>query len=114
MPGRAEKRRQRQLRFQRMPDDKAKALREAAFDAIRRLYAECLPLWQSCRRGQCRRHRRCIGNSQACLKRAWPLVPRAVQEAVFAQVRNGGPRRVPPATEREQSLRSYPPTNFVR
>ena len=40
MPGRAEKFRQRQLRFQYMRPDTVTAQKEAAFEAIRRLYAE--------------------------------------------------------------------------
>jgi len=113
MPGQAEKIRQRQLRFQRMQTDVAKAQSQAAAAVVRKLYAECLPLWPSCRRGGCRRHRCCIGNALLCLKRAWPLAPQAVQDAAVVAVRQGGPRRLPAATEMEQNYRRLPPTNFV-
>jgi hypothetical protein len=114
MPGRAEKRRMSALRFQRMRTDTAKAQSQAAFVVIRRLYSECLPLWRSCQRGDCRRHRRCFDNAPVCLKRAWPLLPEAAQDAAIRQVRQGGPRRVAAASETEWSLRRYPPSNFVR
>jgi len=87
--------------------------REAAFAAIRRLYCEVLPVWRVCRRGFCRRHQCCGGDRRECLKRAWPLTPPAVQEAAFAQVVAGGPRRLPPATHLEWALRRFPASNFV-
>jgi len=53
------------------PDEQA-AQREAAFDAIRRLYGEALPLWRLCQSGYCRRHQVCIGDVRSCLDRNWP------------------------------------------
>ena len=89
------------------------AQRNAAFAAIRRLYCESLPLWRSCPRGSCRRHRCCNGDSTACLRRTWPLMPQDLQQQAYDQVRRGGPRRVWPATSMEWKLRGFPPTNFV-
>jgi len=89
------------------------AQREAAFAAIRRLYCECLPLWRSCARGPCRRHRACGGDGAVCLKRTWPLMPQELQQKAFDLVRHGGPRGLSPATQRESILRGFPPTNFV-
>ncbi len=97
----------------RTPDDE-RALREAAFAAIKRLYAESLPLWRACGRGYCRRHKQCAGEAAPCVKRAWPLMPPEVQERAYEEMRRGGPRRLPPATRLEWDLRGYPPTNFVR
>jgi hypothetical protein len=36
-----------------------------------------------------------------------------VKAAAYKAVTAGGPRRLPPATHMEWSLRRYPPTNFV-
>jgi hypothetical protein len=87
--------------------------RHIAFAAIRRLYAELLPLWRSCPRGFCRRHHCCNGDVRQCLARAWPLTPPAVQQKASEQVAVGGPRHLPPATHLEGQLRSYPASNFV-
>jgi hypothetical protein len=89
------------------------AQRNAAFAAIRRLYGESLPLWRSCASGSCRRHRRCNGDSTACLRRAWPLMTPELQQQAYEQVMRGGPRRLRSATHMEWSLRGYAPTNFV-
>ncbi len=90
-----------------------RAQREIAFAAIRRLYAELLPLWRACGRGACRRHRQCAGDSVSCVKRCWPLMPPDAQQRACEEVMRGGPRRLPPATHSEGHLRGYPPTNFV-
>ncbi|MGB6535248.1 MAG: hypothetical protein WBF58_04720 [Xanthobacteraceae bacterium] len=89
------------------------AQRQAAFMAIRQLYCESLPLWRSCARGHCRRHRCCSGDGPACLKRGWPLTPPQVQAQACELVSRGGPRRIPSATHVEWVLRTYPPSNFV-
>jgi hypothetical protein len=88
--------------------------REAAFASIKRLYCESLPLWSTCERAYCRRHRCCRGDGKVCLPRTWKLMPPEVQERAYDLVRQGGPRGVPPATLREWHLRGYPPSNFVR
>jgi hypothetical protein len=103
----------RGLFFKRSTPDEQAAQREAAFAAIKRLYAESLPLWRACGRGCCRRHQQCAGEAAACVKRAWPLMPPEVQRRACEEVARGGPRRLPPATYSELRLRRYPPTNFV-
>jgi hypothetical protein len=97
----------------RLTPDEEVAQRELAFAAIRRLYGETVPVWLSCRRGHCRRHKSCNGNVGPCLTRSWPLLPPALQKAAYDQVCLGGPQRRPPATHMEWELRSFPPTNFV-
>ena len=96
----------------RTPDDET-VLREATFVAIRQLYIESSPLWRVCPRGFCRRHQCCRDASGACLKRGWPLMPPRVQAQAYEEVKRGGPRRLPPATHLECTLRSYAPSNFV-
>jgi len=95
------------------PSAKEEARREAAFAAIRALYAEVLPLWRSCARGYCRRHKICAGEARACVKRTWPQLPQETRAAAFDSVKTGGPRRVPPRTGIELQLRRFPPSNFV-
>jgi hypothetical protein len=41
-------------------------------------------------------------------------MPPAAQSAAWEDVKKGGPRRLPPATDTEMHLRHYPPNNFVR
>jgi hypothetical protein len=108
------KRGRRGFTNKRLAPDKREAHREAAFAAIRRLYAELLPLWSFCRRGYCRRHKQCGGKDVwPCLQRCWPLMPPEVQTWAYREVIAGGPRRVPPASRVEWDLRRYPPSNFV-
>ncbi len=97
----------------RLTPDEQVVQREAAFAAIRRLYAEALPLWRFCKRGYCRRHQQCSGEMRPCLERGWPLMPPALQKQAYDQVRVGGPRRLPAATHTEWHLRRDPPSNFV-
>jgi hypothetical protein len=59
MPRRRKKPGKRGLYNKRLTPDEQKVQREAAFAAIRRLYAEVVPLWRSCTRGHCRRHKQC-------------------------------------------------------
>ena len=97
----------------RLTPEEEVAQREAAFAAIRLLYAQALPLWRACGRGDCRRHKSCHGETRACLKRGWPLMPPELQEQAYRQVMMGGPRRLPPATHTEWELRRFPASNFV-
>ncbi len=113
---RRKKRGRRGLFNKRMTPEEEVAQREAAFAAIRRLYREVLPLWRSCERGYCRRHKSCCGDDNAgrkCLARAWPLLSPQAQNRAHWQVALGGPGRLPPATHMEWQLRRYPPSNFV-
>jgi hypothetical protein len=113
MGGRRRKRRERSRYSDAATEAGRKQQRDAAFAAIRRLYCESLPLWRSCARGFCRRHRCCGGDGAVCLPRTWPLMPPEVQQRAHDLVWNGGPRRVRAATHMEWVLRGYPPTNFV-
>jgi hypothetical protein len=114
MAKRKKKRGQRGRFYKRMTPEEEVEQREAAFAAIRLLYCESLPLWRSCSRGSCRRHRRCCNDEKRkCLQRCWPLMPADVQDRAVDEVIAGGPRRKPPATHMEQRLRCFPPTNFV-
>jgi hypothetical protein len=97
----------------RLTPDEQEVRRETAFAAIRRLYAEVLPLWRFCGRGHCRRHKQCAGDIRPCLKRCWPLMPHAQQNLAHEQVKAGGPRRIAAATPTEAALRRFPPSNFV-
>jgi hypothetical protein len=99
--------------YKRITPEEEVEQREAAFAAIRRLYSEVLPLWRSCARGYCRRHRCCVGDVRKCLARGWPLTSGAMQLQNWHAVIAGGPQRRPPATAIEQGLRRYPPSNFV-
>jgi len=110
---RKKKRGQRGLWSKRLTPEEEVEQREAAFAAIRQLYAESLPLWRSCRRGYCRRHKLCSGDVRRCLKRCWPLMPPELQAQAAHQVIAGGPRHVRAVTHNEWHLRRYPPTNFV-
>lgn len=89
------------------------AQRTAAAAAVRRLYCEVLPLWRTCARGYCRRHRCCNGDSSACLQRTWPLLPPERQQRAYDQVVRGGPRRLHAATRAEWRLRGQRPSGFV-
>ncbi len=100
-------------RLRRLTTEQERAERVAAFAAIRALYCEAVPLWRACRRGFCRRNRRCCGDSQECLARGWPLMAPELKEIAVAQVLAGGPRRRPPASHNEWQLRRFPPSNFV-
>jgi hypothetical protein len=107
MAGRRRKRGRRGLfNKRRSPDDQV-AQREAAFAAIRLLYSEALPLWRSCPRGTCRRHKSCAGDGASCLKRGWPLMPPELQQLAYAQAVRGGPHRRPPATHVSGSCAAF-------
>jgi hypothetical protein len=114
MAGRHRKRRGRSRYIDAATEAGRKQQREAAFASIRRLYGESLPLWQSCSRAYCRRHRCCRDDGKVCLPRTWRAMPPDAQQAAYDLVRRGGPRRLRAATHLEWVLRGYPPTNFVR
>ena len=109
------RRRKKKSRYADAPTEEGqRAQGEAAFEAIRALYVESLPLWRVCGRGSCRRHHTCCGgDGRACLQQGWPLMPKHVQEEAFALVMRGGPRGLRAATRKEWALRSYPSSNFV-
>jgi hypothetical protein len=103
----------RWIAWRRLRPEEEAQHRKAAFTAIRKLYAEVVPMWASCRRGACRRHRCCGGDIRACLVRSWPLLSAQAQEAARIAVVNGGPQRMPAQSRFEWSLRRFPPSNFV-
>jgi hypothetical protein len=103
----------RWIAWQRLKPEEAARRRKAAFTAIRKLFAEVVPVWASCQRGYCRRHCRCAGDIRACLARGWPLLSPDAREAAHIEVIKGGPRRLPPLTRSELELRRFPPSNFV-
>jgi hypothetical protein len=105
-------RKRRRYKTHFTPEEEA-ARSDAAFAAIKRLYAEVLPVGEACPRGRCRRHKRCFGDLGPCLKRVWALTPPQAQERAYNQVRSGGPQRMPPATDKERHLRRFPASNFV-
>jgi hypothetical protein len=108
------KRGRRGLYNKRLTPDEQVVQREAAFAAIRRLYAESLPLWRFCPSGFCRPHKRCSGKDVLrCLEHGWPRMPPEQQTRVHREVIAGGPRHIPPASHVEWDLRRYPPSNFV-
>jgi hypothetical protein len=115
MPKRRRKKKpsKRGLYNKRLTPDEQKVQREAAFAAIRRLYAQVVPLWRSCARGHCRRHKQCSGDVRPCLERSWPLLTPNQKDWVWYKVLLGGPRRVPPASHAEWHLRRFPASNFV-
>jgi hypothetical protein len=97
----------RQYLNKRYTPKQQQALYNAARAATQRLYCDVLELWRSCRKPRCKRHQRCSGEPQACLRRCTSL-PNDQHDAVRAQVIAGGPRRIPPATHTERDLREYP------
>ncbi len=113
MGGRRRKRRGRSSYIDAVTQAGQDKQREAAFASIRRLYCESPPLWRTCSRGYCRRHRCCRGDGKVCLPRTWPVTPPDVQQRAYDLVMRGGPRGVPAVTHLEWILRGYPPTNFV-
>jgi hypothetical protein len=110
---RKKKRGRRGQWYKRLTPEEETEQREIAFAAIRQLYAESLPLWRFCRRGHCRRHKKCNGEVRPCLKRCWAQTPEPQQNLAWHQVIAGGPRHIAPATHLERALRAYPPSNFV-
>lgn len=98
--------------FDRLSYDEERVYREAAFAAIKKLYAASPPLWRYCRRGHCRRHKICAGGAD-CLPRIAPLLPNEVWGPAIAAVKRGGPQRIPPADPIERELRTFPPSNFI-
>jgi hypothetical protein len=96
---------QRQNFLKRRSFEEGRALVDAAHVATHRLYCDAFGFWRHCSWRTCKRHRRCCGESTRCLTRGLPSVPEAkrleAQKAVIA----GGPRRIPPATHIEWSVR---------
>jgi hypothetical protein len=80
-------------------------LADDAHAAVWRLYCEVFRFWRSCRMKRCKREKRCLGEPAGCLMRGLPGVPANERETARAQVRAGGPRRIPPASHMEYVVR---------
>jgi hypothetical protein len=85
--------------------EEGRALLDAAHVVTQRLYCDVLRFWRRCPERACKRHRRCIGEPNRCLMRHLPLVPRAERRDAQKAVIAGGPRRIPPATHVEWTVR---------
>jgi hypothetical protein len=81
---------------------------ELADTATWRLHCDAFGLWRTCRSKKCRHHRRCRGEPAGCLMRALAFIPPARREDAAKQVIAGGPRRIPPATHLEWTVRREP------
>jgi hypothetical protein len=93
--------------------EEGRVLVDAAHIATHRLYCDALRFWRRCALRTCKRHRRCLGEPTRCLKLGLPLVPPAERIEAREQVIAGGPRRIPPATHMEWSLRRAPLETLV-
>ena len=82
-----------------------KAEIDAAHVATRRLYCDALRFWRRCARRDCKRHRRCCGDASGCLMRGLMFVPPSRRLRAQQSVIAGGPRRIPPATHVEWTVR---------
>jgi hypothetical protein len=83
-------------------------LADAAHAATWRLYCDAFALWRTCRSKKCRHHRHCRGEPAGCLMRALAFIPPVRRETAAKQVIAGGPRRIPPATHLEWTVRREP------
>ncbi len=98
----------------RYTPEQQQARSDAARDAVRRLYCDILELWKTCATGRCRRHRRCAGDSRACMRRVWSDIPRHRQRKIWAQVIAGGASKIPTANHAEYQMRHTPPDTIAR
>ena len=73
--------------------------------ATHRLYCDVFGFWRGCQSRMCKRHRHCIGKANICLARNLPKVPHWRHFMARKQVLAGGPRRLPPATHIEWTVR---------
>ncbi len=85
------------------------ARRNAATVALCRIYCDVMALWRGCAIKRCKRHRRCRGDAWRCLQRGRGGVPRGMYPKIIAEVRAGGPTRVPPINNLETEMRRDPP-----
>lgn len=70
-----------------------------------RLYCDALRFWRRCTKRPCKRHRRCTGDAFHCLEAGHYLVPPSQRARARNEVLGGGPRRIPPATHIEWTVR---------
>jgi hypothetical protein len=95
------------------PEQRAQR-RAAALTALFRIYCDVIGLWRGCAKKRCKRHRRCSGDPSACIERGWPAVPRSRRPRIHAEVRAGGPARIPPINNVERRMRQDPPGWLTR
>ena len=105
MPSQSEKKANARKFLKLRSFDEGRALIDAAHIVIHQLYCDALAFWRQCPARSCKRHRRCCGEPTRCLKRGLPPVPPVERIKAREQVIAGGPRRIPPATHIEWSLR---------
>jgi hypothetical protein len=108
MPSWRNKPANRQYLNKRYTPEQQHAMDKAARAAVQRLYCDVLETWRACQTPRCKRHRRCAGDPQACLRRGVKGVPQHRLNDAEAEVLAGGPRRVAPATHTEWVLRRWP------
>lgn len=113
MPSWRNKPANRQYLNKRHTPKEQQALHNAARAAVQRLYCDVLELWRACKTPRCKRHRRCGGDAQACLRRGVKGVPQHRLNDAQAAVLAGGPRRIAPATHAEWVLRRQPPSSVT-
>jgi hypothetical protein len=85
--------------------EQGKAEIDAAHVVAHGLYCDAFRFWRHCGDGACRRHRRCAGDPVACLGRSHFRVPPSRRRRAQQEVIAGGPRRIPPATHIEWTVR---------
>jgi hypothetical protein len=85
--------------------EQGKKQMDEAHYATHRLYCDVFDFWRGCKLRICQRHRRCIGEATLCLRHGLPAVPVARQRLAKNEAIAGGPRRLPPATHVERTVR---------
>ena len=88
--------------------EEQKRRRGAAENALCRIYCDVTRQWRACANRRCKRHRRCCGDAWECAKRGKSGVPASMRERILADVRAGGPARVPPINNFEADMRRDP------
>ena len=83
--------------------------RNAATNALCRIYCDVIGLWRGCATKRCKRHRRCCAEPWPCLDRGRTGVPRGRYPKIIAEVRVGGPKRLAPINNLEAEMRRHPP-----
>jgi hypothetical protein len=74
-----------------------------------RRYCNAFALWWRCRQRNCRRHRACLGDAHACLKRALVHVPASLQAQVRQKILDATPHNIgaPEREARQYTARDY-------
>ena len=73
-------------------------------------YCNLFKFWRACRSKRCRRHRRCCGDSNECLKRRIEEIPRMAQFQARQAVMAATPKHAGPA---ERSVRQLTPYDVI-